>query len=236
MDDREIIQWDKRLTDQARRGWDNYKHLHIDLSVARLDQSYLIAGEYLYVENSSSADAIAKIRLNRVNNDALDLEKGVKIETVFIEIFITNDALQDEWLDLVFGINFKYKKKIAEAGVGGGMTWVDRGDPAAPDWTELTLTLDGNWHDLDLSAIIDAGALLVIFRVFVIGGEGGPTDFMMRTNGNINEVNVDRVLPVVTFKTFFQSFIVTPDENGIVEYLGGAAIPDLDVTVAGWFI
>ena len=114
MEDRGIIQWDKRLTDQARRGWDNYKHLHIDLGVARIDQSYLIAGEYLYVEESSSALALAKIKLNRSNNDMLDLEKGVKIETVFIEIFIINDVIQDEWIDLVFGINFKYYRE-AEA-------------------------------------------------------------------------------------------------------------------------
>jgi len=112
MDDREIIQWDKRLTDQARRGWDNYKHLHIDLGTARLNQSYRIAGEFLYVEQSSSALALSKIRLNRKSNDALDLEKYVKIETVFIEIFITNDALQGEWLDLVFGINFKYYREM----------------------------------------------------------------------------------------------------------------------------
>lgn len=111
MDDREIIHWDKRLADQVKRGWDNYKHLHLNLSTARLDQSYLIAGEFLYVEDSYSADSVAKVRLNRKNNDSLDLEKFVKIETVFIEIFITNDALEDEWLDLVFGINFNYYKE-----------------------------------------------------------------------------------------------------------------------------
>lgn len=119
MHDREIIHWDKRLADQVKRGWDNYKHLHIDLGTARIDQSYLMAGEYLYVEESSSSDAIAKIRLNRKNNDELDLEKGVKIETVFIEIFITNEALEGEWLDLVFGINFKYKKKLNGGGLIG---------------------------------------------------------------------------------------------------------------------
>ncbi len=112
MDDREIQQWDKRLADQVKRDWDNYKHLHIDLSVARQNEPFGITGEFLYVEESSSADAIAKIKLNRNTNDALDLEKSVEIETVFIEVYITNDALQDEWLDLVFGINFKYKKKI----------------------------------------------------------------------------------------------------------------------------
>jgi len=112
MDDREIVQWDKRLNDQVSRSWENYKHLHIDLATARIDQSYLMAGEYLYVEDSSGELAVAKIKLNRNSNDTLDLEKGVSIETVFIEIFITNEALEDEWIDLVFGINFKYKKKI----------------------------------------------------------------------------------------------------------------------------
>ena len=110
MDDREIKQWDKRLADQVKRGWDNYKHLHIDLSTARIDEPFRITGEYLYVEESSSAAAVAKIKLNRNTNDALDLEKEVKIETVFTEVYITNEALDGEWLDLVFGINFKYYK------------------------------------------------------------------------------------------------------------------------------
>ena len=110
--DRDIRNWDKRLMDQRARDWDNYAHLHIELSTAQENQSYLIAGEYLYVEESSSADAIAKIKLNRVSNESLDLEKGVRIETVFIEIFVTNDALEDEWLDLVFGINFKYHREM----------------------------------------------------------------------------------------------------------------------------
>jgi len=123
MDDQGIKQWDRRLVEQARRCWENYKHLHIDLSQAQVDQSYLIAGEFLYVEDSSSADAKAKIRLNRTTLDLLDLVRGVYIETVFIEIFVTNDALQNEWLDLVFGINFKYKIIGQLTGeVGGGVT------------------------------------------------------------------------------------------------------------------
>jgi len=112
MDDREIRHWDKRLADQVDRGWDNYAHLHIDLGTAQENQSYIIAGEFLYVEESSSANALAKIKLNRISNESLDLEKGVEIETVFIEIFVTNDALEDQWLDLLFGINFKYHREM----------------------------------------------------------------------------------------------------------------------------
>lgn len=110
--DQGIKNWDKRLKDQRERDWDNYAHLHINLGTAQENQSYMIAGEFLYVEESSSANAKAKIKLNRVCNESLDLEKGVEIETVFIEIFVTNDALQDEWLDLVFGINFKYHREM----------------------------------------------------------------------------------------------------------------------------
>jgi len=112
VDDREILQWNKRLADQVNRGWDNYKHVHIDLSTARIDEPVRITGEFLYVEESSGAAAVAKIKLNRNTNDALDLEKGVEIKTVFIEVYITNEALEDEWLDLVIGINFEYYQAI----------------------------------------------------------------------------------------------------------------------------
>jgi len=143
MDDREIRQWDKRLDDQAKRGWENYKHLHIDLSTARLDEPVRITGEYLYVEESSGASAVAKIKLNRNTNDALDLEKGVKIETVFIEVFITNDALEDEWLDLVFGINFKYKKKITVEEIPGALNFLIGGPIITPAGVDLTITPGG---------------------------------------------------------------------------------------------
>lgn len=122
--DREIEQWDTRLAEQVKRGWDNYRHLYIDLAVARMDQSYQIAGEYLYIEDSSGDNAVAGIKINRKANEMLILKSGVKIETVFIEIFVTNEALQNEWINLVFGINFKYEiiGQISGEIGGGGIT------------------------------------------------------------------------------------------------------------------
>ncbi len=232
MSDQEIIQWDKRLADQVRRGWDNYKHLHIDLGVARLDQSYLIAGEYLYVEQSSSADAIAKIKLNRVNNDVLDLEKGVSIETVFIEVFITNDVLEDEWIDLVFGINFKYKKKAE----GGGLAFVDRGNIAAFDFVLVDFTTDNAWHDLDLSAIIPAGTKLIRVRLS-IRGSNSQASVMLRMNGDISGFNQDRVITQVANVLNEHSVFVIPDENGIIEYLATNIVwNQINFVVCSWFI
>jgi len=117
--DKDIKTWDQRLKDQSVRHWENYVHLRIDLSTARIDEQFIIPGEFIYVENAYDDDtSIAKIKLQKNSNDALDLENGVEIYTVFTQFFVTNEALQDEWLDLVIGINFIYKKKIAADGGG----------------------------------------------------------------------------------------------------------------------
>lgn len=108
MSDRDISSWEQRLKDQVRRGWDNYFHHRIDLSIARNDEIVMLAGEFIIVEGSSSATANASIKLNMDKNDALRLRKGTTIETVFIKSYLTNVAQPDEWLDLIVGINFKY--------------------------------------------------------------------------------------------------------------------------------
>lgn len=113
----DIKSWNERLKVQAEGHFENYVKRRIDLSTARVDEPLRIAGEFLYVEDAADEDtSIAQIKLNRNTNDALDLEKGVEIYTIFTEVYITNAALQDEWIDIVFGINFVYKKKIADGG------------------------------------------------------------------------------------------------------------------------
>lgn len=112
-----IKAWDARLKDQSIKHWDNYSHIRIDLTNARLDEEFVVPGDYLYVEDVSDEDlSVAKIKFNKNNNDELDLEDGVEIYTVFTKFYITNDALEDEWIDIVCGINFIYKKKIAGDG------------------------------------------------------------------------------------------------------------------------
>lgn len=138
LSDKDIKTWDQRLIDQVRLGWENYKHIRIDLATARTDLSFNVAGEFIYVEASSSTLAVAKIKLNRNTNDALDFELGTLIRTIFVEVFITNAALPGEWLDLLVGINFEYEKEqpVAVSAVAG-VVHVD--DNAA------SLTVDGTF-------------------------------------------------------------------------------------------
>lgn len=128
--DRDIVNWDQRLKDQAGKGWDNYSVKRIDLTLARTNEPLRLPGEFLCVSNSSSASAVATVKLNRTSNPSLNLEEDVEIKTIFTILFISNTALADEWIDLTIGINFEYKKKMIECGLPktGQVTEYQAGD------------------------------------------------------------------------------------------------------------
>jgi len=111
MNDTEIRAWEERLKRQQLRGWDNYVRRRIDISIARAAEYWGIAGEFFYVEQTSSESAKASIRINRNTNDELDLELGTIIKTIFTDFYITNAVQTGEWIDVIIGINFEYYKK-----------------------------------------------------------------------------------------------------------------------------
>ena len=120
MGDKDISNWDQRLKDQVDRGWDNYLRRRIYLDTARILERWGISGEFLYVEQSSSSSANIQLMLNRNTNDPLDLVAGVKIKTLFTQLFLTHNAQPGEWIDILIGINFEYHKPDGGQGGGGG--------------------------------------------------------------------------------------------------------------------
>lgn len=113
----------------------------------------------------------------------------------------------------------------------GGQSYNDRGDPAAVDYTEATLSLDNAWHTLDLSAIVGAIACLVHLRLYVF--HASIAYFFVRKNGNTNEFNAGQLTnPANAFDS--DDLFVQSDDDGKIEYKGSAGITSLDVTVAGW--
>jgi hypothetical protein len=114
MSDRDIQNWDQRLKDQVLLRWENYVRRRIDLSIARAAQFWALTGEYVYVEKVSSASAKAAISFNRNTNDQLELVQGTEIKTVFEACYITNIAQPGEWIDLLIGINFEYRKRTGQ--------------------------------------------------------------------------------------------------------------------------
>lgn len=113
--DRDIKNWDQRLKDQLALGWDNYMKRRLNLDTARDLELWPNTGEFLYIENVSSKSAKATVRLNRNNNDPIDLELGTQIKTIFIQLHITHTAQPGEWIDIITGINFEYYKESQDS-------------------------------------------------------------------------------------------------------------------------
>ncbi len=108
--DRDISEWESRLAEQVRRSFHNYRVRRIDLGVARYNKKIDLTGEIIIVEKASSLSASATVRLNFDDAGELDLTQGVEIKSIFGKIYLTNDVQTGEWLDVVTGINFEYKK------------------------------------------------------------------------------------------------------------------------------
>jgi hypothetical protein len=116
-----------------------------------------------------------------------------------------------------------------------GVRLVNRGDPAAWDFTSLTT--DGNWHDLDLSRIVPAGAVAVLLRADVNDDALG-SYFQVRQKGNANLYNSAVVRS--------QAASVTNDGTGIICFVGPSRVVEyaasnltfvtLSVLVRGWWI
>lgn len=110
--------------------------------------------------------------------------------------------------------------------------YVDRGDPAGVDKIVGDFTLDGNWHDLDLSGIVPAGTKAVYLTVTLAAVAGNYIYF--RKNGNVNTANVLGISSVVLAATM-GSFVVPCDSSRVIEYAGAAAAL-CNLVVSGYFI
>lgn len=119
------------------------------------------------------------------------------------------------------------------------LTWEDRGDPATVDFDTGDFTKDGNWHTVDLSSIVPAGAKLVLLRTAVATSTlSASRVFDFRKNGNTNDKNAAQGYTQVTSATIADKndHWVTPDANRVIEYrLNSGAYEIADLTVGGWF-
>lgn len=123
---------------------------------------------------------------------------------------------------------------IIEA-IGIPPVFIDRGDPAAADWSQATLTLDGTWNDLDLSALVPANASAVMLNCFIADNLVGKS-IGFRKSGNANVWNTSAVYTQVAGILNQQDIIVPASANQKIEYLGDAGIDTILLTVRGWWL
>lgn len=121
-------------------------------------------------------------------------------------------------------------------GAAGALNYVDRGDPAVEDFDRDDVTEDGNWHDLDLSSIVPANAVMVHIHVTIDGGTAN-SYFYFRKNGNSNDINMGGVRGLTDGQFIHTDVFVACDANRVVEYMAANwAYDSISIRVRGWVL
>lgn len=112
--------------------------------------------------------------------------------------------------------------------------FVDRGDPSSADWTQANLTMDSTWHELNLSAIVPAGAKAVFLRISFQDASINQ-ELSFRKNGSTYAVNRALTRTMIANIAMYQDKIVACDVNRIIEYYANAGLDSVSITIAGWW-
>ena len=116
-----------------------------------------------------------------------------------------------------------------------GLQYVNRGDPAAADFTTGTLTADGAWHTLDISAIVPVNAKLVVLRMRAANSAASRTMRVSKV-GNVNAFACASMTTNVANIAVEQTTIIDCSGQHIQYWLTSATWADLGLTVLGWFL
>lgn len=115
-----------------------------------------------------------------------------------------------------------------------GNKFINRGDPAAVDADQTTISVTGSWTNLDLSSVLPAGTTAVLSKVSITDANPGRY-IQLRTDGNSNSINTNKL--IVQVNNVQNSAIMLVPTNGlqIIEYYVLTGIANISLTVLGWF-
>ncbi|GAI20613.1 unnamed protein product [marine sediment metagenome] len=114
--------------------------------------------------------------------------------------------------------------------------FVDRGDPGTWDFELGDFTLDGNWHDLDLSSIVPEGTKAIAMYV-LLRTTSTAKYLIFREKGNAYEKNIAMLQTVIANVPIRGDYIVSLDANRKIEYIGTPNVINLiRFCVKGWWL
>lgn len=117
-----------------------------------------------------------------------------------------------------------------------GVKFYSRGDPASFDFGQGDLSTDGNWHTLDLSAIIPIGKPVV--RLFVqLNDDTLGTSVKFRSTNIVNNINMTHLNVRIVNQDLNYRVMIQADADGKISYWTSAiAFSKLNIAVCGWFV
>lgn len=89
----------------------------IDLSTARSNEEFSVAGNYFIILDATDLNANIQIRFNTLAADQLTFKKRQGVEVPFYRLFITNSAQAGKTITLIYGINDTPLKIVDQSSV-----------------------------------------------------------------------------------------------------------------------
>jgi len=123
---------------------------------------------------------------------------------------------------------------IIEA-IGIPPCYIDRGDPAAADFTIADFNITNAWTMLDLSAIVPEGATAVNCS-FTIKATSVNRKFRLRRHGNVNDIAMGKVRTQVANVLIGDNCTVAVDADRKVDYWRELiGINFCNMNILGWW-
>lgn len=114
--------------------------------------------------------------------------------------------------------------------------YVDRGDPVDYDFNLADFTTDAIWRDLDLSAIVPAGAKSIVIQ-YEVNDDVSNSKFRFRKNGINNAYNyVGGRTQVGGITTGGQVNVACAENRSIEYYFDNLAYTGIWLVVNGWYV
>jgi len=117
--------------------------------------------------------------------------------------------------------------------------YVDRGDPASVDYGSGDFTKDGNWHELDLSAIVpeNARGFTATAEMVCDVVEGY---FLIRKHGNVNTKAVSAIKSQIGGIAIQADFVCGANSARKIDYKVSPSPPKvfyvLTLTIKNWWL
>ena len=118
--------------------------------------------------------------------------------------------------------------------ISGGHIIVYRGTVPNPDYEAGDITIDGAYHELDLSSIIPAGSFAALITVRVHCNAVGDYIMLIHPDDSSNERSVFRTEVNVLDKYHSEFGIVFCNTSRIIKYKVAAGVTVLQIHISGW--
>lgn len=115
-------------------------------------------------------------------------------------------------------------------------SFVDRGDPAGPDFGTGDIIADDTWRELDLSGIVPANTKAILFLCRVKNIDTGVWLYF-RKAGNSNEENTSRAVTQVSNVWRYIDRVCPISDDRKIEYKSSVTTwLFVRITVKGWWL